>query len=104
MIDRLAPAALALMLASCAPSGPDTLSPAEAAVCEARGGYVGVAGISAAEFCAEPTPDAGQSCSRANQCSAYCDGDTRSCATHSNPFGCYSYLDETGQPVHICVD
>jgi len=94
----------ALLLGSCVDTAPGEISDADAAACEARGGFVGVAGFSGEEFCAEPTPDAGQMCSRASDCESYCVAETRTCNTHFSPFGCYSYLDEEGQVVSICVD
>lgn len=93
-----------LVMGGCVESGPSDLSPAEAAACEERGGYVAVAGLSGEEFCAEPTPDAGQMCSRASECSTICEAETRTCATHDNPFGCYSFLDDIGQVMMICAD
>ena len=55
-----------LALAACVPAEPqpERLSPTARSACEARGGYVAIAGLSGAEFCAELLPDAGQSCAR----------------------------------------
>lgn len=100
----LAPLLAVLLLGGCVEDSPEELSPAEEAACEARGGYVGWAGFSGVEFCAEPTPDAGQMCRAASDCSGYCEAESRTCSTHFNQFGCYSYLDDTGQVVSICVD
>ncbi|MCB1398014.1 MAG: hypothetical protein KDJ98_19010 [Rhodobacteraceae bacterium] len=95
-----------LALAACVPAEPqpERLSPTARSACEARGGYVAIAGLSGAEFCAELLPDAGQSCARAGDCSGYCDARTRTCSTHADPFGCFSYLDENGQPGELCAD
>lgn len=101
---RLLPLAALLLAGACIEDGPEELSPEEEQACVARGGYVAVAGFSAAEFCAEPTPDAGRMCSRSSDCSTICEAETRTCATHYNQFGCYSFLDDTGQVVSICVD
>ena len=101
---RLIPLAALLLAGACVDEGPQELSPAEEQACLARGGYVAWAGLSAVEFCAEPTPDAGQMCSRASDCAAVCEAETRTCASHFNQFGCYSFLDEDGQAVSICVD
>ena len=79
-------------------------APGEIAGCAARGGVLSIAGFSGTQFCAEPAPDAGQSCSRASDCAAWCEAETRICATHLNPFGCRSYLTEDGQVEGICVD
>lgn len=95
---------LPLALASCIESGPSELSGPDAAACEARGGYVAVAGFSGEEFCAEPTPDAGQMCRVAQDCTGYCAAESRTCSSHFNAFGCFSYLDATGQIASICVD
>ncbi|GGL64781.1 hypothetical protein [Wenxinia marina] len=81
-----------------------SLGPAEEAACEARGGRVSIAGLLGGEFCAERTPDAGQACSRASDCSAWCESETRTCATHADPFGCRSYLTDEGEVEAICVD
>lgn len=96
---------LALM-AACTPAEPqpETLSPSACSACEARGGSVAIAGLSGDEFCAERLPDGGQSCRTATDCTGYCDAQTRTCSTHANPFGCHSYLDDTGQVVELCVD
>lgn len=98
--------ALVLLAAACVPVDPrpTALSPTERANCEARGGFVAVAGFSANEFCAELLPDAGQACRGPSDCTGYCDAQTRTCSTHANPYGCYSYLDADGQVVEICVD
>jgi len=95
-----------LVVGGCVPGepAPTELSPAERAACEAEGGLVAIAGFSANEFCAERLIDGGQSCMRSSECSGYCEAQTRTCSTHNNPFGCYSYLDEDGQAVEICVD
>jgi hypothetical protein len=100
----LLPLLAVLLVAGCVEESPEELSPDEEAACVARGGYVGWAGFSGVEFCAEPTPDAGQMCRAATDCEGYCEAETRTCSTHFNAFGCYSFLDDTGQVVSICVD
>lgn len=92
------------LLAGCVQEDPGELTPEEEAACVARGGYVGWAGLSGVEFCAEPTSDAGQICSRASDCESYCEAETRTCSSHHSQFGCYSFLDESGAAVSICVD
>lgn len=80
------------------------LTPAQEAECLARGGRVAVAGILGGTFCAEPAPDAGKACVRASDCSVRCEAETRTCATHANPFGCHRFLDEDGEEQSLCVD
>jgi hypothetical protein len=104
---KLAAVALVLVfLGGCVPGdpAPGALTPGARAACEARGGLVQLAGLSAVEFCAEPQPDSGQSCVRSSDCRGYCVAQSRTCSTHDTPFGCYSYLDENGDAVEICVD
>ncbi|WP_370206204.1 MULTISPECIES: hypothetical protein [Rhodobacterales] len=101
---------VALALAACTPSGDDSPPPADRlapdarAQCEAAGGQVMIAGLSGNEMCATRSPQAGESCSVASDCSSYCDADTRTCATYNYPFGCYAFLAEDGERVDICVD
>lgn len=99
---------VALVLSACVPEAPEperpALSEAERAACIDRGGVVGIAGLLGGEFCAERLPDAGQACSRAADCSGYCEADSRTCSVHANPYGCHSFLDDAGEVVAICVD
>jgi len=91
------------------PVAPETAAPAQRgedarAACTLRGGRVSIAGFSGVQFCAEPMPDGGQACTRAPDCAAGCDADTRTCVTHPDPFGCQSLMNEDGtaEPA-ICV-
>jgi hypothetical protein len=43
-------------------------------------------------------------CRAASDCEGYCAAESRTCSSHFNDFGCYSYLDDSGQVVSICVD
>jgi hypothetical protein len=84
------------------------MAQADQDACTARGGVIAIAGIMGGQFCAEPLPDAGQSCTRASDCTGMCiagamDG-TATCQTHANPFGCHSFLDENGDVQTICAD
>ena len=45
-----------------------------------------------------------RSCTKAGDCEGQCLADTKTCSKVSPIFGCYDYLDETGQVVGICVD
>lgn len=79
------------------------LTEAEALACEADGGDIGFGG-SVGEVCIRPSPDAGKSCTRSSQCTSYCDAETRTCAATDYSYGCYSYLDESGSALSICVN
>jgi len=101
--------ALVLLLAACTPSddaspSPERLDAAARSQCEAAGGMVMIAGLSGAEFCATRSPQAGQRCERASDCSSRCNADTRTCETYNSAFGCHSFLNQDGERVDICVD
>lgn len=99
--------ALILLLAACTPgeeADQGGLDAAARSQCIAAGGEVRRGGRLGLEFCAERSPQAGQACSRASDCSSWCDATSRTCAPYNDPFGCRSFLDEAGQPVEICVD
>ena len=75
------------------------LSAKEVAECKATGGTVRLAMFPApTEYCEVPAADAGKSCSRSTDCSAYCDADTRTCSEWSGS-GMWNELDENGQRV-----
>ncbi|MBK8439386.1 MAG: hypothetical protein IPL38_07720 [Rhodobacter sp.] len=99
-----------LALASCVEEGPGggpqgkQLTEAERADCLMRGGTTGYGGLFPDELCFTPMKDAGQSCTKAGDCEGQCLADTKTCSKVSPIFGCYDYLDETGQVVGICVD
>lgn len=80
------------------------LSDADRAECLLKGGTVGRGGLLPDEVCFRPEPDAGKSCAKAADCSGVCFADTRTCSPVSPMFGCYEFLDETGQTVGICID
>ncbi|THD75688.1 hypothetical protein E7681_04325 [Thalassobius vesicularis] len=97
-----------LALAGCLPQddppGPKSI-PAKKAACEAAGGTYAPGGIFSPEYiCFTENPDAGKSCRKATDCTDTCLADTRTCNKVSPMFGCYSYLDEKGKKVEICVD
>lgn len=95
-----------LALAGCQPTDPldPQIDPAQKAACEAEGGTYGRGGLLPGYICFRPLPDAGNSCSKASDCAGSCLTQTRSCSAMSPMFGCYSYLDEDGKPIEICVD
>ena len=79
------------------------LTDEEALACEADGGNIGFGG-SVGEVCTRPSPDAGKSCTRSSQCTSYFDAETSTCAATDYGYGCYSYLDESGSALSICVN
>lgn len=98
-----------ILLAACqpeAPAGPpgQKLGATARAECLAAGGRVGRGGILPGEVCFRPTPDAGRACTRATDCSGHCMADSRTCSPVTPQFGCFAFLDETGQNLSICVD
>lgn len=100
---------VALALAGCVeepPAGPQgkRLSDADRAECLMQGGTVGRGGLLPDEVCFRPEPDAGKACSKKTDCEGMCLADTRTCSTVSPMFGCFEFLDETGQTVGICID
>ncbi len=99
---------LILPLAGCVeePTGPQgkALSAAERTECLAKGGSVGRGGLLPDEICFLPQPDAGKSCTKQSDCEGTCLADTRTCSKVTPIFGCFEFLDETGQKVGICID
>lgn len=97
--------ALAACVEEPAGPGPGTaLTEAERADCLDHGGKPGRGGMLGNEVCYRPTPDAGKSCTKASQCSGHCQADSRTCSPVTPQFGCFEFLDETGQKVGLCVD
>ncbi len=101
--------ALTLALSACVeapPAGPQgrSLSDAERADCLMRGGTVGRGGLLPDEVCFRPEPDADKACSKKTDCAGLCLADTRTCSPVSPMFGCFEFLDETGQKVGICIE
>ena len=101
----------ALMLAACTPEAPaDTppdpapARPQTSASCLAAGGTWDRGGLSGRYLCLLPEPDAGQSCRTAQDCSGFCMAETRTCSAVSPQFGCFEFLDDTGQRIGLCID
>ncbi|MFZ1469141.1 MAG: hypothetical protein WAT09_09195 [Paracoccaceae bacterium] len=99
----------ALALASCMetpPGGPQgkLLTDTERADCLMRGGTTGYGGFFPDEVCFTPQKDAGKACTKAGDCTGLCLAETKTCSKVSPIFGCYEFLDETGQKADICVD
>lgn len=96
-------------LAACVeePSGPGLgakLTEAERADCLDHGGKPGRGGLLGNEVCYRPTPDAGKSCRKASDCSGHCQADSRTCSPVTPQFGCFEFLDDSGQKLGLCVD
>lgn len=69
-----------------------------------KGGKVGRGGLLPDEVCFLPEPDAGKTCTKKTDCEGMCLADTRTCSPVTPMFGCFEFLDETGQKVGICID
>jgi len=74
------------------------------AECLMKGGTVGRSGRLPDEICILPEPDAGKACTKKADCAGMCLADTRTCSPVTPLFGCFEFLDETGQKVGICID
>ena len=99
----------ALVLAACQPGAGDAPpeprpDPEAKAACEAEGGTYGQYGLFQEYLCRRPTPDAGQPCAKASDCTGLCLAETRSCAPVTPIFGCHAILDEDGEETVICID
>jgi len=99
----------ALALVACVeapPGGPQgkALTKAERAECLMKGGSTGRGGLFPDEVCFLPEPDAGKACTKKTDCEGLCLADTRTCSPVTPMFGCFEFLDETGQKVGICID
>lgn len=88
------------------PSGPQgkPLTKAERAECLMQGGRVGRGGLLPDEVCFLPEADAGKACTKKSDCEGMCLADTRTCSPVTPMFGCFEFLDESGQRVGICID
>lgn len=90
--------------------GEHGFSQAKADRCAADGGEYERRGMLGQYSCAVPFADAGKVCTKASDCIGQCrvengEATTGTCQATTDPFGCYSYLDETSnEPVTICVD
>lgn len=75
----------------------------EAACLEASGRWER-AGLAWQPQCILPTPDAGEACETAADCTGYCLADTRTCSAETPLFGCIPMLDLDGAAVTLCID
>lgn len=96
------------LLAACygaeAEEGDPAPVPVDEVACVAAGGRWSPGGLSPRPVCFLPTPDAGQACSAAGDCSGFCLAESRSCSPEQPRFGCFAILDEHGAEVTLCVD
>ena len=81
-----------------------SLTGAERADCLMTDGTLGRGGMLPDEVCILPEPDAGKACTKKTDCEGMCLADTRTCSPVTPMFGCFEFLDETGQTVGICID
>jgi hypothetical protein len=108
-MQRLFCALAVLALSGCVdeqPAGPEgkTLGDADRSECLTQGGTVGRGGLLPDEICFRPELDAGKSCTRKTDCSGLCLAETNTCSKVTPMFGCFEFLDESGQKVGICID
>lgn len=106
---RLLCALAALALTACVEeplTGPEgkPLTDAERTECLMQGGTVGRGGLLPDEVCFRPEPDAGKSCTKKSDCAGMCLAETNTCSKVTPMFGCFEFLDESGQKVGICID
>lgn len=119
MRSLLLPLLLSALLAGCvAAQGEESAGPGEGefgysesakSECEAQKGNYARRGMLGTYTCAVPYSDAGKACTRPSDCEGQCRVDSPQakagkCQATSNPFGCYSYINEEAQVVAICVD
>ncbi len=76
------------------------------AACDASGGTLARGGILASILCFTPLPDAGQACRTSADCNGMClvIDDKRSCQKVAPLFGCYTFVEDNGDVLEICVD
>ncbi|WP_284125169.1 hypothetical protein [Parerythrobacter aestuarii] len=91
------------------PEGEFGHSETSKAECEAKKGTYARRGMLGSYTCAVPYPDAGKACTKPSDCEGQCrvespQDEFGKCQANSNPFGCYSYINEEDQVVAICVD
>ncbi|MCB1358492.1 MAG: hypothetical protein KDK53_19045 [Maritimibacter sp.] len=76
--------------------------------CLDAGGRWERGGLGGQLLCFLPTPDAGQACSAADDCSGFClvesGTETGTCSAETPMFGCFSYVDLDGAEVTLCID
>lgn len=86
---------------------------AERAQCDSLGGEIQRAGLLGWEHCILPYADAGKTCSDSAECEGRClvnemtDTGTAlsgTCQADSNPFGCYTEMEDGEAGMAICVD
>jgi hypothetical protein len=108
-MKRILCIAAVLMLMGCVEEPPTRtegkpLGEGERAECLMQGGTVGQGGMLPDEVCVLPKADAGKACTKKSDCAGMCLADTMTCSAVTPMFGCFEFLDETGQKVGICID
>jgi hypothetical protein len=72
--------------------------------CEAAGDIWGRAGAEGSFVCFRRTPDGGERCSNANDCSGACLARSRTCSPLDPIVGCQEILTASGARAMLCVD
>lgn len=99
-----------LFLAACYPQAkpmdPVTADPVTSAAesCTRQGGTLEKAGLLGNEICFRPTPDAGQPCKKAGDCTSVCLADTGTCSAVTPTMGCLALLDDLGKRQMLCIE
>lgn len=119
---RILIAALALMASACTPMPGATTDPAaptsslSATDCAARGGSMKAVGRLQTMQCVIPYADAGKTCTDGDQCAGDCriedvtsrpaEGAAVSgrCQANSQPFGCFTRVEDGKAAATLCVD
>lgn len=81
----------------------DTVPETEAACVDAAGRWER-AGLARQFLCILPTPDAGQACDTADDCTGFCLAETGTCSVEAPIFGCFDVKDLDGAALTLCVD
>ncbi len=96
---------LGVLLAGLAMPGLAQTEPPETeAACLEAGGRWAIGGLAGGSLCFLPTPDAGQACTKAEDCSGFCLAETGACSPETPLFGCFALLDLDGAEMSICID
>jgi len=96
---------LAVMLAWLAlPAAGQDVIPGTEADCIDAGGRWDRGGLARQFLCFLPTPDAGEACETADDCTGYCLAETLTCSTETPMFDCFAVRDLDAAVVTLCVD
>lgn len=83
---------------------PDLVRPETEGACLDAGGTWAYGGLSGHPLCFLPTPDAGQACTTAADCTGFCLAETLTCTEVTPYFGCFDMIDLNGYEATLCVD